>query len=68
MLRTLKRNGIQMSDIWILPAHQNLIILLAGWFPQITCRQHKDIYKCLLSSVFQVHSITGCLQQLCTAE
>ena len=32
--------------------------MLAGRFPQITCRQRKDIYNSLLTSVFQVHSIT----------
>ena len=36
------------------------LLLLAGCFPQITCRQHQDIYKSLfLSLVFQVHTITG---------
>ena len=43
----------------VTPGVKTRTFLLAGWFPQITCRQHKDIYNRLLSSVFQVHLITG---------
>ena len=44
-----------------------LIILLAGWFPQITCRRHKVYTTTLFTLVFQVHSITDLVQQLYTA-
>ena len=43
------------------------LILLAGWFPQITCRRHKVYTTTLFTLVFLVHSITDLLQQLYTA-
>ena len=41
--------------------------LLAGWFPQITCRRYKVFTTRLFTGEFQVHSITDLVQQLYTA-
>ena len=39
-------------------------MLLAGWFPQITCRRHEVFTTRLFTGEFQVHSITDLVQQL----
>ena len=41
--------------------------VLAGWFPQITCRRHEVFTRRLFTGEFQVHSITDLVQNLYTA-
>ena len=76
LLQSLVKTKHLVSCIYALLADNSTLIynklvlnlLLAGWFPQITCRRLWVCTTTLLCSVFQVHTITGWLQQLYTAE
>ena len=48
-------NNGHLRDVSVI---QNIKLMLADKFPQITCRRYKVYTTTLLSSVFQVHSIT----------